>query len=185
MKKFLMILGVITLSLTLAGNANAILYTDTFMGLAGTYHQGFGVVEYNWSHQTPSDFEVPWDVVNSAFLDVSVSWIDTYGDDHLIVENVNLLTLNYNSATYNTDIGSLFLTWNNGDTLDATLRILEDERVIGYPEWGGDLILGNMVLRLDYTNVAAPVPEPGTMLLLGSGLVGLAGFGRKKLFKKA
>jgi hypothetical protein len=30
---------------------------------------------------------------------------------------------------------------------------------------------------------ASPVPEPGTLILLGSGLVGLAGFGRKK-FKK-
>jgi hypothetical protein len=38
--------------------------------------------------------------------------------------------------------------------------------------------LENVEMKVD------PGPEPSTMLLLGSGLGGLAGFGRRKFFKK-
>ena len=69
----------------------------------------------------------------------------------------------------------------NGDTLKITFHYNQTPPA-GPANW---ILLSEVDF---YSSVTAPpgssVPEPTTMLLLGSGLIGLAGYGRKRFFKK-
>jgi len=105
-------------------------------------------------------------------------------------------TTGTNSGTYsfNTD------TW---DFCDDIMVVLKDggvgvEKIQWFAyklgegnfegDWAYPSVVGGPLKELSYLAVYGrggdvPVPEPATIFLLGSGLIGLAGFGRKK-FKK-
>jgi hypothetical protein len=76
---------------------------------------------------------------------------------------------------WNSDPG--IITLSNGDFFEVSFLDIEG---FGLSCPGSS----TYSIMAQVTAHAAPVPEPGTIVLMGLGLVGLAGMGRKKLFKK-
>jgi hypothetical protein len=80
--------------------------------------------------------------------------------------------------------GLSFLGVQFDDELIGRVRITTGNSSLGPNDVGGvDVVAMDDFLYAE-PGAAAAVPEPSTMLLLGSGLIGLAGYGRKKVFKK-
>jgi hypothetical protein len=163
MKKYLAALVGLYLIFALAGVSMATSF-ELIQNTDFSFYDATGHRTNTWTFNLPS-------AVNSANLYIDITddgwdflgnWAREYAN--LFVDGTQLWT----SLEVNDQIYPFILTAQQ--TSDNVLLVKID--------WvAGDFGVNFVKITGDYT---ASVPEPATMLLLGLGLVGLAGFGRKK-----
>jgi len=115
-----------------------------------------------------------WIFEIGAAIEPTDVFISTNGSDWISVGETSGATSGVDIDAY---IGSGVVLWEQYSYVKIADLLPHQS---GYPYEGADI---DAVGAISSAPPVDPIPEPATMLLLGSGLIGLAGVGRKKFRK--
>jgi hypothetical protein len=183
MKKLTVVAVAVLMVFGVAGVAGALpgVWTDVYDPEPNIYFGANGLQQHSFVHDITDDgFDLfPVDVVTSATL--SLNLYDDRFDGRRWYEEVFIDLPGWSADTTYNFFGSL-------DDIGVSFAGLVQLNAIGQLSvtvertWG-DFFLGDSTLTaygIEADPVPDPVPEPGTVLLLGSGILGLIALKRKR-----